>query len=114
MPSYLVFFSRDPVDDELAGEIVTRVRSLAGARVWGCPAPGWFDEPDAEAEEARTCGGYLKVDDLAGDDAAALLAAARSLSAELEVTVAVEFGERPLGTFAPGGVPSAALEALLR
>ena len=114
MPSYLVFFSRDPVDDDLAAEIVSRVRSLAGARVWSCPAPGWFDEPDAATEADRTCGGYLKVDDLAGDDAAALLSAARSLSAELEVSVAVEFNERSLGSFAPGGVPDGALEALLR
>src|SRR5688500_13988738 len=114
MPSYLVFYSRDAVDDELAREIVERVRSLAGGRVWGCPAPGWFDEPDAEVATERTCGAYLKVDDLAGDDAVALLAAARTLSAELEVSVAVEFNERPLGTFEPGGVPSPALEALLR
>ena len=114
MPSYLVFYARDAVDDALAEEIVTRVRSLAGGRVWSCPAPGWFDEPDAEVAAERTCGGYLKVDDLAGDDAAALLGAARSLSAELEVGVAVEFNERPLGTFEPGGVPTPALDALLR
>ena len=114
MPSYLVFYSRDAVDDDLAGEITARVRSLAGARVWGCPAPGWFDEPDATTADERTCGGYLKVEDLGGDDAAALLASARTLSAELEVSVAVEFNERPLGTFAPGGVPAGALEALLR
>ena len=114
MASYLVFYSRDPVDDELAGELVGRVRSLAGARVWSCPAPGWFDEPDAEDAAARTCGGYLKVDDLAGDDAAALLHAARDLAREVEVAVAVEFNERPIGTFAPGGIADGALETLIR
>src|SRR4051812_29033083 len=113
MPSYLVFFSRDPVDDALAGEIASRVRALAGARAWASAAPGWFDEPDAASPEQRTSGGYLKVDDLAGDDAAALLGAARALSAELEVTVEVQFNERPLGRFAPGGIADGPLATLV-
>ena len=114
MPSYLVFFARDAVDDDLAEEIVGRVRSLAGARAWSCPPPGWFDEPDAPSPDERTTGAYLKIDDLSGDDAAALLAAAKALAAEADVTVDVEFNERPLGTFAAGGAASGALEALLR
>ena len=113
MASYLVFFSRDPVDDGLAGEIVGRVRALAGSRAWPCPPPGWFDDPDAATAAERTCGGYLRIDDLAGDEAAALLAAARALSAELELVVAVEFNERPLGQFSAGAADGA-LAALVR
>ena len=110
-PPYLVFFSRDPVDDELAEGIVTAVRSIAGARVWGCPAPGWFDDPDAEPAE-RTCGGYVRVDDLASPDATAVLEAARKLSAELEVVLEVQWRERPLGELA-AGAPRGALGPLL-
>jgi hypothetical protein len=110
---FLVFFSRDPVDDRLAEAIVGRVRSLAGVRVWGCPAPGWFDDPDAETTAERTCGGYVRVDDLAGPDAAAVLATARQLSDELEVTVEVQYAERRLGRFAPGAAPDGALPSLL-
>ena len=110
-PPYLVFFSRDPVDDMLADAIARTVRSLAGARVWGCPAPGWFDDPDAPADE-RTCGGYLRVEDLAGDDAAALLAGARRLSAELEIVVEVQWRERSLGEIA-SGLPRGALATLI-
>lgn len=108
---YLVFFSRDPVDDLLADGIVRSVRSLAGARAWGCPAPGWFDDPDAPPRE-RTCGGYLRVEDLAGDDAAALLSAARRLSAEMEVVLEVQWRERPLGELA-SGEPRGAVATLL-
>jgi len=114
MRPFLVFFSKDPVDDALAGEITSRVRALAKARAWSSPPPGWFDDPDCATAEERTCGAYLKVDDLAGADAAALLATARSLSAELEVRVEVQYAERPLGQFAPGGVPDGALVALVR
>ena len=114
MRPFLVFFSRDPVDDALAAEITARVRRLAGARAWSCPPPGWFDDPDCATPEERTCGAYLKVDDLAGADAAALLEAARALSAELEVRVEVQYAERPLGQFAPGGVPDGALATLVR
>jgi hypothetical protein len=108
---YLVFFSRDPVDDMLADAIARTVRSLAGARAWGCPVPGWFDDPDASPED-RTCGGYVRVDDLAGDDAAALLSGAQRLSAELEIVVEVQWRERPLGEIA-AGAPRGALAALL-
>jgi hypothetical protein len=108
MPSYLVFYCGDPVDDELAEEITRRVRGVAAGRA------GWFDEPDAASPAERTCGGYLRTEDLATPEAAELLAVARALSAELELAVAVEFNERPLGQFAPGGVPSGALPALLR
>jgi hypothetical protein len=108
MPSYLVFYCGDPVDDELAAEITRRVRGVTAGRA------GWFDEPDAASAAERTCGGYLQTEDLAADEATALLEVARALSAELELTVAVEFNERPLGQFAPGGVPGGALPALLR
>ena len=111
-PPYLVFFSRDPVDDMLADEIARTVRSLAGARAWSCPAPGWFDDPDAPPDQ-RTCGGYVRVDDLAGGDAAEVLAAAKRLSAQLEIVVEVQWRERPLGEIA-SGAPRGALESLLR
>ena len=110
-PPYLVFFSRDPVDDELAEAIVTAIRSLAGTRAWGCPAPGWFDDPDAPSHE-RTTGGYARVDDLASDDATALLAGVRRLSAELELIVEVQWRERPLGEIA-AGTPRGAVATLL-
>jgi hypothetical protein len=110
-PPYLVFFSRDPVDDELAEGIVTAVRAIADARVWSCPAPGWFDDPDAPSAE-RTCGGYVRVDDLADEDAGALLEAVRRLSAELEIVVEVQWRERVLGEIA-AGAPRGALETLL-
>ena len=110
-PPYLVFFSRDPVDDELAEAIVRSVRALAGTRAWGCPAPGWFDDPDAPAGE-RTTGGYARVDDLACADAEALLAGVRRLSAELEIIVEVQWRERALGEIA-AGAPRGALATLL-
>ena len=110
-PPYLVFFSRDPVDDELADAIVAAVRAAASGRAWSCPAPGWFDDPDAPDAE-RTTGGYVRVEDLAGDDAAALLVAARRLSAELEIVVEVQWRERVLGQIA-AGAPRGALETLL-
>ena len=108
---YLVFFSRDPVDDDLADAIVASVRATASGRAWAGPAPGWFDDPDAPDAE-RTTGGYLRVEDLAGDDAAALLAAARRLSAELEIVVEVQWRERVLGQIA-AGAPRGALQTLL-
>lgn len=108
---YLVFFSRDPVDDELAGAIVAAVRAMAAGRAWGCPPPGWFDDPDAPLAR-RTTGGYVRVEDLGGDDAAALLAAVRRLSAELEIVVEVQWRERVLGEMA-AGAPRGALETLL-
>ena len=110
-PPYLVFFSRDPVDDELADAIVAAVRAAVSARSWAGHAPRWFDDPDAPDAE-RTTGGYVRVDDLAGDDAAALLVAARRLSAELEIVVEVQWRERVLGQIA-AGAPRGALEALL-
>ena len=110
-PPYLVFFSRDPVDDGLAEAIVGAVRALCGRRAWSGQAPGWFDDPDAPDDE-RTCGGYVRVDDLAGADAAALLAGARRLSAELELLIEVQWRERPLGEIA-AGTPRGALARLL-
>jgi hypothetical protein len=110
-PPFLVFFSRDPVDDEVAEAIVTAVRALAGRRAWGCPAPGWFDDPDAPPAQ-RTCGGYVRVEDLAGDDAAALLDGVRRLSAELEIVVELQWRERPLSEIA-AGTPRGAVETLL-
>ena len=110
-----MFFSRDPVDDELAAEIARRVRRLGRERAWSGAAPGWFDEPDADTPEERTCGAYLRTDDLAGGDAAAVLEAGRVLSAELELAVEVQFAERKLGYFAPGGIADgAALATLMR
>ena len=100
-PPYLVFFSRDPVDEQLAGAIVGGIRALGAMRAWGCPAPGWFDDPDAEAHE-RTTGGYLRVEDLGSEDAGALLAAVRRLSAQLEIVVEVQWRERTLGEIAAG------------
>ena len=110
-PPYLVFFSRDPVDDELAQAIVAAVRALAARRAWAGAAPGWVDDPDAPDAE-RTCGGYVRVDDLAGGDAAALLSGAQRLSAELEIVVEVQWRERPLGEIA-SGAPRGALATLL-
>jgi hypothetical protein len=111
-PPYLVFFSRDPVDDELAEAISRVVRALANERAWPGAAPGWFDEPDADAPEQRTAGGYARVEDLASDDAAAVLRAARRLSVELEIVVEVQWRERKLGELR-AGEPDGALVTLL-
>jgi hypothetical protein len=54
----------------------------------------------------------VRVEDLGGDDAAALLAAVRRLSAELEIVVEVQWRERVLGEMA-AGAPRGALETLL-
>ena len=112
-PPYLVFFSRDPVDDELAEAIVDAIRSLAGTRAWGCPAPGWFDDPDAPHAAERTTGGYLRVDDLASGGGGGGIGAARQLSAELEIVLEVQWRERTLGELRAGAA-SGALESLLR
>ena len=111
-PPYLVFFSRDPVDDELAEAISSAVRMLASGRAWPGAAPGWFDEPDAEHPGERTAGGYALVEDLASDEAVAVLDAARRLSAELEIVVEVQWRERSLGAIR-AGEPAGALVTLL-
>jgi hypothetical protein len=111
-PPVLVFFVRDAVDDALAEAVVARVRALAGERSWDGAAPGWFDDPDAPGAHVRTTGGYLRVEDLAGDEATAFLGAARAVSAEQDVVIEVQFRERALGRFA-GGEPSGALVTLL-
>ena len=107
-----MFFSRDPVDDDLAEAISRAVRVLASERAWPGAAPGWFDEPDADEPGQRTAGGYARVEDLASDDAAAVLRAARRLSVELEIVVEVQWRERKLGELR-AGEPDGALVTLL-
>ena len=111
-PPYLVFFVRDEVDDDIAGAVCGAVRSLASSRAWPGTAPGWFDDPDAPQAADRTTGCYLRVEDLASDEAAAVLAAARQLSAELEIVLEVQWRERTLGELRAGAA-SGALESLL-
>ena len=106
-PPYLVFFSRDAVDDEVAAAIVGAVRALASSRAWPHAEPGWFDDPEPPEAEPRTTGGYLRVDDLASDEAASLLRAARRLSAELEIVLEVQWRERTLGELRSGAAGGA-------
>lgn len=96
---YLVFFSADPVDDARAEAILARARALAGERSWAGAAPGWFDDPGAESDAARTTGCYLRVDDLEDPDALAMLDAARALSAELGMAVEVQWREDVVARF---------------
>jgi len=83
--SYLVVFSRDPVDDALADAILARVREVGDA--------GWFDDPGADTPAERTTGGYVRTDDPDAPHAVALVDAACALSAEHGCTFEVQFQE---------------------
>ena len=93
-PSYLVFFARDPVDDDLADAILERVR--------GCSAAGWFDDPGADSPDERTTGGYVRCENVDEGHAQELLDVARTVSAEHGVQVEVQFREEPLGVLERG------------
>lgn len=93
-PSYLVFFARDPVDDELADAILERVR--------GCADAGWFDDPGADSAAERTTGGYVRADDVEAPACKELLDAARAVSADHAVLVEVQWREEPLGVLERG------------
>jgi hypothetical protein len=94
MTDYLVFFVRDPVDDELADADVDRLRGLAGA--------GWFDDPGAATAAERTTGGYVRCAEPSGAAAAALLDVARAVSADHGVAVEVQWREEPVGRLERG------------
>ena len=113
--AYLVFFVTDPVDDELAKALRERLRARAGAWAWAAGPPGFFDDPAAEHEGQRTTGAYLRVEDEAGpdrDDVAAMWDWVLSASAELMVTMEVQWREVPLGRVREGR-PDEGLEAAL-
>ena len=93
-PSYLVFFARDPVDDELADAILERVR--------GCAEAGWFDDPGADSPAERTTGGYVRGDDVEAAVCKELLDVARAVSADHDVLVEVQWREEPLGVLERG------------
>ena len=93
-PSYLVFFARDPVDDDLADAILARVR--------GCSGAGWFDDPGAESAAERTTGGYVRCGDVEDAAARELLDVARAVSADHAILVEVQFREEPLGVLERG------------
>ncbi len=109
--SYLVFFVADPVDDALAGQVVERVRALAGARAWSAQPPGWFDDPGAETAAERTTGGYLRTDSTAGEEARAVFTAVLALSGELGVHVELQFREELLGQVRRGEADRALRDA---
>lgn len=93
-PAYLVFFARDPVDDDLADAILERVR--------GCSEAGWFDDPGADSPAERTTGGYVRADAVEDACARELLDVARAVSAEHAVLVEVQWREEPLGMLERG------------
>lgn len=93
-PAYLVFFARDPVDDDLADAILERVR--------GCSEAGWFDDPGAESAAERTTGGYVRADDVEDAAARELLEVARAVSADHAILVEVQWREDPLGILDDG------------
>ena len=100
MRAYLVFFVIDPVDDDLAGALRERLRARSGAWAWAATPPGFFDDPAAEHAGRRTTGAYLRVEDAAGpdrDDVAAMWDWMITSSAELMVTMEVQWREVPLG-----------------
>lgn len=112
MRSYLVFFVTDPVDDELAAALRGRLRARARAWAWSATPPGFFDDPAAGSGEARTTGAYLRVDSERPDDAdmAAMWDWVVDASAELMVTMEVQWREVPLGRVVSGR-PDDGLEA---
>lgn len=91
----LVFFVSGPVDDATAARVRERVTALARSRPWAGTAPGFFDDPAAEEPGLRTTGCYLRA--AAAEDAAAMWAAALAISAELGVTVEIQWREAILG-----------------
>lgn len=100
MRAYLVFFVTDPVDDDLAAALRERLRSRSGAWAWAASPPGFFDDPAAEHAGHRTTGAYLRVEEAAGpdpDDVAAMWDWVVTASAELMVTMEVQWREVPLG-----------------
>lgn len=92
--SYLVVFSRDPVDDALADAILARVRTVGDA--------GWFDDPGADTPAERTTGGYVRTDDPEAPHAVALVDAACALSVEHGCTFEVQFREVAIAHVAEG------------
>lgn len=113
MPGYLVFFVTDPVDDDLAGHVQSRVRMLSSSRAWR-DMPGFFDDPSPAAESPRTTGGYLRVDaEVAdGDDVRAFCGAVQAFSSEFAVDVELQWREAVLGRVR-AGVPDDGLEEQL-
>ena len=91
--AYLVFFVRDPVDDALADAVVGRLRAVSGA--------GWFDDPGADSGAERTTGGYVRAAP-SEPTGAALLDAARDLSASHGVAVEVQWREEAVGQLVGG------------
>lgn len=113
MRAYLVIFVTDPVDDELASSLRDRLRARSGAWAWAASPPGFFDDPAAEHGGERTTGAYLRVEDAAGpdrDDVAAMWDWVITASAELMVTMEVQWREVPLGRVREGR-PDVGLEA---
>lgn len=113
MSEYLVFFVTDPVDDDLAGHVQSRLRMLSGSRAWR-DLPGFFDDPAPAPESPRTVGGYLRVDAGAadGDGARAFCAAVQAFSSEFAVDVELQWHEAVLGRVR-AGVPDDGLEEQL-
>jgi hypothetical protein len=113
VPDYLVFFVVDPVDDDLAGHIRSRVRMLAGSRAWR-DQPGFFDDPAPAPDSPRTTGGYLRVEAAPadGDDARAFCTAVQAFSSEFAVDVELQWREAVLGRVR-AGVPDDGLEEQL-
>jgi hypothetical protein len=114
VPEYLVFFVTDPVDDDLAEQVRTRVRMLAGSRDWRDQPPGHFDDPAPEPDSPRTTGGFLRVeaDTADGEDARAFCAAIQAFSGEFAVDVELQWREKILGRVR-AGVPDDGLEEQL-
>ena len=111
VPDYLVFFVSSEVDDDLAEQVRTRTRMLAGTRAWRDQPPGTFDEPEPAPGSPRTTGAFLRVeaDHADADDARAFCAAVQALSSEFEVDVELQWQERVLGRVR-AGVPDDGLE----
>jgi hypothetical protein len=100
--AYLVAFVADRANDQHAGELRARARSLDGA--------GFFDDP--AGGEQRTVGAYARVEALGDELAQALIGHVGELSGRLGVRIEVQFDERILGHL-ESGVPDAELMAAL-
>jgi hypothetical protein len=115
--AYLVFFVTDPVDDELADALRSRLRARIGAWAWAATPPGFFDDPAAEHDGVRTTGAFLRVEEEAGpdqDDVAAIWDWVLDSSSELMVDFEVQWREVPLGRVRSGRPDEGLEQAVFR
>jgi hypothetical protein len=111
-PVHLVAFVVDPVDDDMADAVRSRVRAMALGRTWTGTPPGFFDDPAAEDPASRTMGTYLGDPTARPDDVTALFQVIQELSALHGSAWEIQLGEAIAGRL-HAGRPDPALAAAL-